>query len=513
LKLYGWEGEPGGNAVADLAETSLGVRDLEALYELAAELLQLEDYDQMLDVLVRRSLDLLRAERGFLVLKRGETGELDFRVVRNWNAEELSEGREPVSRSIVAEALRLGKPLLVEDALGDPRFSSHESVQDLGLRTVLAAPLIAEGRPVGALYLESRSAERLFEPQDLELFTRVLVLASRALAACAKRLGLEQRASLLEKDLLARYDFAGIVTRDAAFLKLLQTVAQVAGSDLPVLVQGPSGSGKELVSRALHLNSPRARGPFLTLNCGAISPQLLESELFGHVKGAFTGAVADRVGMIPQAGGGTLFLDEVGELPRELQVKLLRTLQFGEVQPVGSARPQSVNVRFVAATNRDLEQEVREGRFREDLLYRLNAITLHLPPLKERPDDILPLFQHFLGQAARRAGREAPKAGAELERALQAYGWPGNVRELENEAGRLLALTPPGLPLSVERLSRRITQAVLAEQESLLSLEEREREVIALHLRLAGGNRSQAARSLGISREGLRTKMKRLGLK
>jgi transcriptional regulator with GAF, ATPase, and Fis domain len=498
--------------MADGDQPSLGARDIEALYELAFELLKLEDTDRMLDVVMRRALSMLRAERGFLVLRRGEDEGLDFRVVRNWSVEELSVGREPISRSIVTEVLRAAQPLLVEDALGDPRFSMHKSVQDLGICSVLAAPLIVEERPVGALYLESRSTARLFEPEDLGLFTRVLDLASRALEACTKRLWLEQRAALLETDLLARHDFAGIVTRDERFLEILETVPQVAALDMPVLVQGPSGSGKELVARALHLNSPRCKGPFLTLNCGAISPSLLESELFGYVRGAFTGAVVDRPGLIAQASGGTVFLDEVGELPKELQVKLLRTLQFGEVQPVGSARPQSVNVRFVAATNRDLEQEAREGRFREDLLYRLNAVTLQLPPLRERPDDILPLFHHFLGRAAEKAGRSVPKLDVELERVIQAYGWPGNVRELENEAGRLLAVTPPGLPLSVERLSKRITQAVVTEQESLQSLEEREKELVTLHLRLAGGNRSQAARSLGISREGLRYKMKRLGL-
>jgi Nif-specific regulatory protein len=206
-----------------------------------------------------------------------------------------------------------------------------------------------------------------------------------------------------------------------------------------------------------------------------------------------------------------VFLDEVGEIPLELQPKLLRTLQFGEVQPVGSTRIQKVDVRFLAATNRVLEDEVREGRFREDLLYRLNAITLDLPPLKQRPGDILPLFYHFLEDAAKRDGRPVPEVTPKLERALQEHDWPGNVRELENEARRLLAITPEGSPLTTDALSGRITRAA-RERDSPGSLAEQEKELIELHLRRTGGNRTQAAKSLGISREGLRKKMKRFGL-
>jgi len=190
----------------------------------------------------------------------------------------------------------------------------------------------------------------------------------------------------------------------------------------------------------------------------------------------------------------------------------LRTLQFGEVQPVGSAKMQTVDVRFVAATNRDLAEEVRSGRFREDLLYRLNAITLELPPLAARPGDVLPLFHHFLGRAAAKAGRPVPQVSSQLERALQQYAWPGNVRELENEAGRLLALAPPGQKLGVEQLSSRITRTVVEEMATMDSLTQREKELIERHLRLCGRNRTAAARALGISREGLRLKMKRYGI-
>jgi transcriptional regulator with GAF, ATPase, and Fis domain len=483
-------------------------QELDALYGLARDLLRVDDYEQLLDAVMRRALASVGAERGFLVLLRGE--ELDFKIVRNWRREKLVEGRETLSRSIVLEALRRGKPLLVEDALNDRRFSGRQSVESLEIRSVLAAPLFVRERIAGALYLENRSPHRLFGPNELALFEQMIELSSRALGQCTERLFFAQRAAALEQGLLTRHEFPGIVTRDARFLRLLRSVAQVAASDLPVLVQGPSGSGKELIAHALHLNSPRAHKPLLTLNCGAISPQLLESELFGHMRGAFTGAVADRTGLIAAADGGTVFLDEAAELPRELQVKLLRTLQFGEVQPVGAARPRRVDVRFLAATNRDLEQEVREGRFREDLLYRLNAITLRVPALRERRDDILPLFRHFLAEAAGKAGRSVPAVPAELEAVLERYPWPGNVRELENETRRLLALTLPGLPLSPSSLSQRIAEAVDLKRNPAAGLPDR--DLVALHLRLAGGNRSQAARNLGISREGLRKKMKRYRL-
>jgi transcriptional regulator with GAF, ATPase, and Fis domain len=494
------------------APPELGLRELRCLYELSRELLRQDEYDLMLDSVVNHSLTALRGERGFLVLQRGEG--LDFKVIRNWRRDELEGRGEPVSRSIVAKVLREQQPFLIEDALSDTRFAKTDSILRMRIRSVLAAPLIVDGRPVGALYLESRSLDRLFGALELALFQHILELSSRALEGCVKRLMLEERNSLLEIDFLARHNFPGIVTRDPTFMKTLEVVAQVAPSDLPVLVQGPSGTGKELIIRALHLNSQRAKQRLVTVNCGAISSALLESELFGHLKGSFTGAMRDKLGLVAAADGGSVFLDEVGELPLELQVKLLRTLQFGEIQQVGSTRSIRVDVRFLAATNRDLEEQVRRGLFREDLLYRLNVVTIDLPALAARPGDILPLFYHFLHSTCQAQNRPVPQVSIQLERVLQEYLWPGNIRELENETRRLVAICPNGQSLTVDRLSPRLTKTQPIEPiRPATSLVDQERELIEMHLRLSGGNRTKTASSLGISREGLRKKMKRLNLK
>ena len=321
----------------------------------------------------------------------------------------------------------------------------------------------------------------------------------------------------------------------SAFVEVMKLVGRVAATNLPVLITGESGTGKEVVARALHRRSRRAARPFVAVNCGAIPSELIESELFGHVRGSFTGATSDRPGLFEEADGGTVFLDEITETTPAFQVKLLRALQEGEIRRVGSNNTVSVDVRVIAATNREVEQEMKEGRFRQDLFYRLNAVTLRLPPLRERREDIMPLARHFAARAAR-AGLAPVSFSRDASLALVAYDWPGNIRELENAVIRAVALCdravrPEDLP---ERVRDALASAAAArahgaqeadghdsvpdsrggrhEEEPLLSLSELEGRHIARVLAHTGGNKQAAARVLGIDRTTLQRMIKRHGL-
>jgi transcriptional regulator with GAF, ATPase, and Fis domain len=496
-------------------------RDAEELFLLAKDLLHRDNAESALDALVHRSLLLLGGERGFLVLRQSEA--IEHRVIRNWQESEYEEEQSPVSRSIVQQVLSSTAPLLIEDATNDPRFAQQVSVRRLMIRSVLAAPLFVGGKAAGVLYLESRSLERFFGAEELLLFQKILELSSGLLEGFVRRALLAERESSFAS-VFASYDLQDILTQENSVCELLLTLLRVAPSHLPVLIQAESGAGKERFARALHQNSPRKQKPLIVINCGALSPSLIEGELFGYVKGAFTGANQNKTGLIAAAHQGTLFLDEIGELPKEVQAKLLRAIQFGEVTPVGSTQPQRFDVRFVAATNRDLEAEVKEGRFRQDLLFRLNAVLLKIPPLRERPRDAALLFERFIQEAAQRLGRSIPSLSASLFAAVQAYPWPGNARELENEAHLLCTLLEPKLTAQMlsPRIKERLKEMSFSFEEPLpllnknsnepKTLEQNEKDIVVHHLRIANGNKSHAAKSLGVSRETLRQMLKRHGI-
>jgi two-component system, NtrC family, response regulator AtoC len=335
-----------------------------------------------------------------------------------------------------------------------------------------------------------------------------------------EREGLRRENRRLQQSIQERYSFANMIGRSPAMQEIFGTITKVAEYKTTVLITGESGTGKELIARAIHYHSPRANKPLVTVNCGAIPESLLESELFGHRKGAFTDAIKDKRGLFEEAHGGSIFLDEIGELPRSLQVKLLRVLQEEEIRRLGDTRPIKIDVRVLAATTKDLASEVKAGRFRDDLFYRINVLQVTVPPLRERVGDLGLLIQHFVDKTAKRLSLQVEQVDPAVLRALQRYLWPGNVRELENVIERAMVMAggrtielgdlPPALQEAQAQTS------ALLPDDGNLSIKEAshrlERELIRRALEKTGGNRTQAARLLEISHPALLYKIKEYGL-
>lgn len=327
----------------------------------------------------------------------------------------------------------------------------------------------------------------------------------------------------LKENLSEKYSFKNIVAHSAAFKDIFETIKRLSPFNTTVMITGESGTGKELLARAIHESSPRKGKPFIAINCGAIPESLMESELFGHKKGAFTDASRDKKGLFEEASGGTLFLDEVGELPLHLQVKLLRALQEQTIRRVGDEQSISIDVRIVSATLRNLENDTLEGRFREDLLYRLNVVSVHLPPLRERVEDISILIDHFLQKHSKRLGVPLKKVPTEVQKVLLEYEWRGNARELENCVERALVLsegdeiTLDALPEAITRRhAKQVKSAPAADTNDNLSIKQRtaalEMDLIQRALQKTGGNRTHAAKILEISHRALLYKLKEYGL-
>jgi DNA-binding NtrC family response regulator len=327
----------------------------------------------------------------------------------------------------------------------------------------------------------------------------------------------------LKKQLLDRYEFANIIGNSIPMQKVFSRMKKILNTESTILLLGESGTGKELVAKAIHFNSHRRDKPFIAVNCGAIPENLLESELFGHVKGAFTGAIRDKIGKFEAAHHGTIFLDEIGTMPMHLQTKILRTLQEQEIERVGSTKTIKLDVRVISATNMNLEEEIKKGTFREDLYYRLNVIPIALPPLRERGGDILPLVRHFLSKYCTDLKRPLMTISREGVEALEAYNWPGNVRELENVIERTVALaegnviTPIELPSSIGKAYANdpggITTRVTEDGVDLVkTISDIEKKMIHEALALSQGVKARAANLLGLNRTTLVEKMRRLGM-
>jgi transcriptional regulator with GAF, ATPase, and Fis domain len=449
--------------------------------------------ESLLQSLMDEAVDLTRADKGFLILL--ENNEPHIKVARNINRETIEDANERVSDSIVAEVVKSGRPLIVSDALDDPKFKASESVVNLKLLSVMCAPLKHKGDLFGLIYVGNDRLVNRFEPKSLDLLTIFAAQASLILQNAM----LVNDLFLANSELKTRLEgarFGEIIGACPGMRDVYRRIEKIAQTDISVLITGETGTGKELIAREIHLHSPRAKGPFVTINCGAIPENLLESELFGHVKGAFTGAVATKPGKFQAAIGGTLFLDEIGELPLQLQVKLLRALQEKVVHKVGDNRGEPVDIRVVAATNRVLEDEVKKGTFREDLYYRLNVVNLRLPPLREREGDLEMLGRFFIQKYSREFNARARSFSPSAIIAMKKYAWPGNIRELENRLKKAVVLTDK-VVLGADDLDLKPEdfEPVLPLAEAK---EQFQKDYINKILARNGGNRTKTAKDLGV---------------
>jgi Nif-specific regulatory protein len=483
-------------------------RYLATMYEITQAISTLRDLNELLNRVLDQAISIVGAERGIVFLRDAETGELKVQAARNLERETIRDAGE-YSRRILEEAGR-GRSLVSVDAGSDRRFEAFDSVSLYNIRSLICVPLRIRDRILGTVYVDSRSPKTIFGDEELAFLEAFANQAAIAIENAQLLTELREENTYLRRAVDSRFGFDSIVGRSPALEKVLERLARVAESNVSVVLQGESGTGKELAARALHLNSPRRDKRFVCENVAALPETLLESELFGHVRGAFTGADRDRAGLFEQADGGTLFLDEVGEMSLSLQSKLLRVLEDGEIRPVGGSRTRKVDVRIVAATNRDLRQMVHEKRFREDLFYRLNVVTVTLPPLRQRREDVPLLVEHFLGRIARDRGARPLRVDPAVLALLARHEWPGNVRELENAVSRL-SLFASGPMITLSDLARdpelldRVSN--LAGPRSSPEPELR-RTDIRQALRTTRGNKVQAAALLGISRATLFRKLR-----
>ncbi len=429
-----------------------------------------------------------------------------------------------VTRSIVRKVISERAAVLAADAPSET-FSS-ESLLGASIRSTIGVPLWKDDQILGVLQLDNRDAPAMFEARDVDALGILAVSASLAIANAEliQRLSLARAELKKENQYLrgrerARSGEVQIIGESRAMGELLRQLDKVVDTRVSVLIEGETGTGKELIAASVHYRSKRKDKLFVAQNCAAFPENLLESELFGHKRGAFTGATDEKKGLFEIADGGTLFLDELGELPLSLQAKLLRALQEGEIRPIGATQSKQVNVRIVAATNKNLEAEVKAGRFREDLYYRLKVFPIRVPPLRERRADIAPLALFFLERYTREMGKSVPGFAQETLEILSAYDFPGNVRELENEVQRLVIQADEGAFLTPELLSPRVRQiesVLLSAGAAKGSLKEMvdqvERHILIEALREHGNNKTAAAKTLGITREGLHKKLKQLGV-
>jgi Nif-specific regulatory protein len=477
-------------ATQDLTERRS--RGLEALLRVSQLVTSFKGLAELKVQLLQQILEIIPAERAIVMLEEGP--DESFTTVYGRRAGVLEEPI-PVSRTILDNVKKERTAILSKHIL-QSEFGRSRSLYGAGVESVLCSPLQIGRKYLGAIYLETTEREG-FDEEDLRILTIISGVSALAFRHSWHLDRLEAETERLRADLDLQHNMVG---ESEPMRRLYTIIARVAATDSTVLIRGESGTGKELAARALHMNSSRVTFPFLAINCASLSESLLESELFGHEKGAFTGAVALKKGKLEVADQGTLFLDEIGELAPTLQSKLLRVLEEQEFERVGGTQPIRVDIRLIAATNRDMEQALEDGDFREDLFYRLNVVNVEVPPLRDRPGDIPLLVQYFIAKLGARCGRAVRGISEEALAILENFPWPGNVRELQNVIERAIVLGSGPLIL-LEDIPKELTgthTSTVAPNSYHEAVQERKRELILDAITRTGGNITEAARNLDL---------------
>jgi len=492
------------------AASRLG-RNLNVLLKISRVVHSISDLDQLQAQILELIFEVVPAERGAILLD-GKGNEKFSSLFAHPGP---AKGAEPVrvSRTITRQVMDQGVAILGADVPGSGGLSGVDSLLSFKVRSLLCVPLTVFRRVLGCIYLDTTSPATRFDRDHLELVASIAGISAVALDNARRLLWLEQENQRLAAEINLQHNMVG---ESAAMKEVYRFLSRVAPTESTVLVAGESGTGKELVARAIHRNSPRAARPFVAINCAAIPEGLLESELFGYERGAFTGAASQKKGRLEMADGGVLFLDEIGELAPALQVKLLRVLQEREFERLGGSRPISVDIRVIAATNKDLAAAVKARNFREDLYYRLNVVSVVLPSLRERREDVPVLAEYFVAKFATKCKVKAKKISAEAMSGLMNYNWPGNVRELENAIERALVLgvsdsiRPEDLPDSVAEKNR---APGVHEAKYHLAVTQLKKHLILTAMEEAKGSYTEAARILGVHANYLHRLVRNLDLR
>lgn len=482
------------------------LESIQALSEIAQTINSIQEIEPLLEKVLEIAMETLAADRGFIILKSTETSQgFETRTSRNFSDKQISAITQ-FSTSVIQDVLKKGEPILLFEAQKDPLYKETESIVIQKIQSIACVPLSIKNRQIGTIYLDSLTQRSRFTNESLPFLTAFANQAAIAIENANLYQSLRDENRQLREEMQRIHSFKEIIGQSPKMREVFDMISRVLDSDATVLIEGESGTGKELVARAIHYNGHRKDKPFLAIFCGSLPDTLLESELFGHKKGAFTGAVIDKRGLFETADGGTFFLDEIGDLSMQIQTKLLRVLQEGEIRRVGENEIRKVNVRVVSATNKVLKELVPQGLFREDLYYRLNTITIKMPLLRERKPDIPLLAHHFLDKFAETKKTKIKGFDEDTLEALLSYPWPGNVRELENTIERAVVMAKGEL-ISVDDLRLPQTEIENFSEEGL-SLKDSQRRLVKKTLDEQEGNISETAKILGVSRRWLHYKIK-----